>query len=277
MVAKVSLNNPAGRLYSILSRAKTAGGANVLSNFASAFGTPPENVPQIMLNFGLLGLTVDEISEQLKRINAMDTLDIYLESVPSLKSALSIQNLATNWAGYKDLLRDDDLKTLQHCSKDLAKFSSETVLSEEQLTDFKTKIDALYEELFQSTELEPELKRVVLEHLESIRRAIHDYRIKGIRPLEEALCVTALTLHQVPSQPAEKESDKPEKPEEAETQKSEPLMERVRGAIDDGLKMINFINLLYPWLVAVKHHYPQLKEGVELIEKILLFKNGPQV
>ena len=132
---EISLNNPAGRLYSILSRAKTAGGTTVRNNFASAFGAPSENVPQVIMNFGLLGLAVDEVSEQLKRINAIDTLEIYSESVPFLKSALSVQNLGTNWEGYKNLLRDEDLRALRFCSKDLAKESLEEALSEDQLKD----------------------------------------------------------------------------------------------------------------------------------------------
>jgi len=44
----VSLNNPAGRLHRILSRAKSAGQQHVLSAFASALEVPPTNIPEIL-------------------------------------------------------------------------------------------------------------------------------------------------------------------------------------------------------------------------------------
>jgi len=97
----VSLNNPAGRLHRILSRAKSAGQQHVLSAFASALEVPPTNIPEILVNLGQLGLAVDEVSEQLRRAND-DSLDLYLESVPHLKSALSIQTLGATWESYKN-------------------------------------------------------------------------------------------------------------------------------------------------------------------------------
>jgi hypothetical protein len=60
----VSLNNPAGRLHRILSRAKTSGQSTVLNAFAHAFEIPPTSVSEILLNLGQLGLAVDEVSEE---------------------------------------------------------------------------------------------------------------------------------------------------------------------------------------------------------------------
>jgi hypothetical protein len=203
------------------------------------------------------GLAVDEVSEELKRVNATDTLDLYLESAPQLKSALSIQHLGLGWESYKHQIRDEDLRALRYCSKELAKVSLDVVLSEEQIKDLKTKVEALYDDVFSSTDIEAELRRVILGHLDSIRRAIHIYRVEGIRPLAEALSITAVTLTQ-PQKKRKRGKSKPEKPK--------PTLDRLRQWVNDTMLMIKFWQFVHPILV---HHVPQLVEGVEKIKHLL--------
>jgi hypothetical protein len=256
----VSLNNPAGRLHRILSRAKSAGQANVLSAFASAFEIPSTNIPEVLMNLGRLGVAVDEVSEELRRVNATDTLELYLESAPQLKSALSIQNLGTAWESYKNHIRDEDLRALRYCSKDLSKLSFEEALSDEQIKDLKAKVETLYEDVLSSTDLEAQLRRVILGHLDSIRRAIHNYRVEGIRPLAEALSITVFSLAE-PRKKKRRKSSKPEKPR--------PTLDKVRKFVADASQAIKFWNLVQPMLEHAKAHLPQLAEGVEKIKHLL--------
>lgn len=185
----ISLNNPAGRLFSVLSRAKTSGASTYLLAYSHAFDVPRDDVSQIFLKLGQLGLAIDEIIEQMKLIDSKH-LNTYLESVPHLKAAVSVVQLAMNWDSGRSI-RDEDLRALKYCSTDLSEFSREEELSHEQIQELKTDVDEIYEKVLKTGELDRELKRVVLEHLEAIRRAIHDYRIRGIRPVIEAVGMTA--------------------------------------------------------------------------------------
>lgn len=259
MVNDISLNNPAGRLHRILSRAKSAGQATVLSAFAHAFEIPPANIHEVLMNLGRLGLAVDEVSEELRRVNATDTLELYLESAPQLKSALSIQQLGAAWESYKNSIRDEDLRALRYCSKELSKLSLEEVLSDEQIKDLKTKVEALYEDVINSTDIEAELRKVMLGHLDSIRQAIHNYRVEGIRPLAQALSITALSL----AEPHKKKNrkSKPEKPK--------PTLDKIRQFVKDTILVIRFWRLVQPMLVHAKDHLPQLAERVESIKHLL--------
>jgi hypothetical protein len=257
---EANVNNAAGRLHKILSRAKSSGAPHVLNAFATAFDLPNTEVSQVLLNLGRLGLSVDEVSEELKRINATETLALYLDSVPHLKSALSLQNLGMTWETFKNHIRDEDLRALLYCSKDLAKFSHEEVLSDQQLKDLKTKVEELYENVFSSTDVEPELRRVILGHLESIKQAIHDYRIAGLRPLAEALSITALTL----VEPRKKKRGK------SKTDKQKPTLDKIRQFVKDTMLMINFWKLTHPMLVYAKDHLPQLVDKLEKAKDFLL-------
>jgi hypothetical protein len=177
---------------------------------------------------------------------------------------LSIQSLGNAWEGYKNHIRDEDLRALQYCSRALSKLSFEEVLSDEQIKDLKTKVEALYEDVLGSTDVEPQLRRVILGHLDSIRRAIHNYRVAGIRPLAEALSITAVTL----SEPRKKTKRSKSKPD-----KSKPLKDKLRHFVSEVMRLINFWRLVHPLLVAVKDHAPQI---AETYDKIKDFLNPPQ-
>jgi hypothetical protein len=266
----VALNNPAGRLYSALSRIKAAGGATIQHAFATALEIPQDDMTRIHLNVGLLGLAVDEVSEQLRRINASETLEIYLESVPRLRTALSLHQFGTNWDNYKNLIRDEDLKTLRFCSKELSKVSLEVELSDEQLKQLKTQVDTLYEEVLTSNELEPGLRRVVLEHLKSILEALHEYRIRGLRPVAEALTITAVTLSAASKKRKRKKarlvaSDGVDKTKP----QTKPLFDRLIEGVKNGMVIINLGKIVYPWAISAKDHWPQIVEGLSNIGRSL--------
>ena len=257
----VSLNNPAGRLYEALSSARDKGATNILTAFATALGENPKDPARVFLKVGMLYQAIDEVSEQLKPLNDADFLDLYLESVPRLKAALNIISFNAAWESHKNLIRDEDLKTLKYCSAKLSKASFEPALSEEQIADLKNKVAALYEEVLKSKELDPQLQRLVLDHLEAIRRAIHDYKVRGIRPIAEALSITMLTLvvNDPEKEPVTDESNSDEKP------KSKTTMDKVRQFIKDATVVIGFWNLVFP----PQTHLPQLVEAFEKIKGYL--------
>jgi hypothetical protein len=260
----VSLNNPAGRLHRILSRAKSSGQPTLLGAFAHALEIPPTNISEILANLGQLGLAVDQVSEALKRINDTDNLEEYLDSAPHLKSALSIQSLGATWESYKNHIRDEDLRALRYCSKALSKKSLEVALSEEQIKQLKEGAEALYEDVLSSTDVDPQLRGVILGHIDSILRAIHEYRIKGLRPLAEALSITGLTLTSVPEvKPTEEDSPTDSK------RKKRTAVENVRQWVKDTMLAIKFWHLVSPLIFATGTHVPQLTEGIKIVKDLL--------
>jgi hypothetical protein len=92
-----------------------------------------------------------------------------------------------------------------------------------------------------------------LEHLESIRRAIHDYTVTGIRPLAEALSFTWTTVavaHTTSNEP-------------------KPVLTKVREFLNDSMLVINYWKLVHPLLAVGYSYAPQIIEGYEKIRHLL--------
>jgi hypothetical protein len=264
--SSVSQNNPAGRTYCVLHRAKNSGKRTFLEAFAHALEIPSDKVTDVFLNLGLLGAAIDEVAKQLERVGATETLKLYSESVPHLKSAISLQQLGTVWESARNLIRDEDLRALRFCSKELALLSPEEALSDDQIKELKTDVDELYESVFKSTELETELKQVILGHLDSILQAIHHYRVKGLRPIAEALTITAVTLDGAAKKQKRSRSRK-HKVKTDQVIQHQSLLDSAVKKVKKMMVLIKFGKLVWPWAAKVHEHWPQITDSIEKIEE----------
>jgi len=189
-------NNPAGRLHGILSAALPCrNNKPAREAWASVFRIEPTATGDLLYLLaqliGLLQLT----RQRIEQIDQLDR-DLYFQPIKKLEKAFATMNLDVPWNNFKSNIDDATMVGLAFCSDTLSKYHSEELIEKEVLEDLLTDVESLVQTVLAST-LTPELKTVLVENLENIRRAILEYRIRGADGLLRALetSVGALVRH----------------------------------------------------------------------------------
>lgn len=191
-------NNGAKRLLQILERAKTITGGNSqlsgLEAWAEVFDIPKPDSKDIPLEFeetvvsSILQLRklVDEVEEELRRFEGLD-LELYLRPFSRLRYVTRLAFLTNNnFYSVLAQLTEGDMTVLAFCVAKMAELPAEPIITEEQLKELSEDVNALYAQVLESS-LENELRTIILDRLQSIKIAIHQYHIRGIVRLREEL------------------------------------------------------------------------------------------
>jgi hypothetical protein len=183
----VERDNPAGRLWHILNEAKQKGPDKKVRNvWAEIFDLNPEADSQILEKTSLLIGLLIEVKRSIE--NAKDlNQDLYLERLPRIEEAFLSVRLTDQWKAFDNRLDGTTMLSLKHCSDALSNRSSEAVIEEDELRELRSDVQALIDRILDDSELDPELRRILLDHLEIIRRAIINYKVHGSDGLQEAI------------------------------------------------------------------------------------------
>jgi len=189
-------DNAAKRLVEILQRAKSTeiSNAPTVVGWARVFGIVTESTNEISEQeefevgrrlIQVYGL-IDEIETQLLSINGLNH-SLYLRSFPRIRSVCRLSTFKEgSLINVMGQLSDADLTVLEFCGHELSKYYSERVVDPDQLKDLTVRIDSLFDEI-EGSNLPKELEQFLLTQLETIRRSIQEYRIRGLERLKEAL------------------------------------------------------------------------------------------
>lgn len=190
-------NNAANRVLNILEEARVAASKNASQSgyrvWAEVFNisiegnsVPPEAEETVTSSVLQLRKLIDEVEEGLRRFEGLD-LELYLKPFPRLREVTRLSLLpSTNFYANLTQLTEGDMTVLAFCAAKIAELPSEPVVTEEQLKELLEDVNALYDQVLESS-LESELKRIILGQLNGIRTAIHEYHIRGIARLREEL------------------------------------------------------------------------------------------
>ena len=102
---------------------------------------------------------------------------------------LSIMNAKSHdWgsAGFKSHEVDKALDKLESLTFRLSDYHSEEPIKTEELDSLKKKLDSL-EKMVSNSNIDAELKTVILDQIEFIRRAIYEYKMRGVKALKESV------------------------------------------------------------------------------------------
>jgi hypothetical protein len=187
------LNNPAARVHEVLARAKSIRSSTIIEGYLGTFGLNKEQFGELFRLLGLLDKEAEEVARLLKDLNETSQFDFYMESLPSIKNCLLIQHFGAPWEQFKTSIRAEDLKTLRFCSDTLSKKHPEKTASAEELSAILDKVNSLYDQIATSS-IEANLRSLMLDQLESIRRAVHEYRVRGIEGLRQAVADSAFII-----------------------------------------------------------------------------------
>jgi hypothetical protein len=178
--------NPAERLFLILKKArKEPDNKPIKQVWADILGVSPFDARVVLIRLSDLMELFIETKKRLQ--DYQDTnKSLFLNPLGKIDQALSITNLDQSWGGVKTLLNETVMHNLQHCSNALSRVSTENRIEINELEKLRNDIESLVGKTIDS-EFSEDLKQIIINNLENIRRAILAYEIHGISGLKRAL------------------------------------------------------------------------------------------
>ena len=118
---------------------------------------------------------------------------LYRRSLPSIHTAIAVVQLSQNWGSCKNLIGEKVLADLEHTAEFLRSKGHHDIpedeitrLSEGNLADLDREAAELFS-LIEDSELDEYLRDYLLANIDNIRRAIAEFRIRGIEGLRQAV------------------------------------------------------------------------------------------
>lgn len=179
-------DNPAGRVYLVLRDAPSPTLSKLLIRDAWARLLNIEsssNTVEIYRQLGLLTSELDRAERLLRETPHFD--EAYIEDFPALRKGLAPQNLGVTWDHVQTSLHPGTLKGLKLAALQLSHTYSQGRIKDDEYEEIKKAVDEAFNYVVAS-EIDYELRVVLLDLLETIRRALADYRIRGTAGLREA-------------------------------------------------------------------------------------------
>jgi hypothetical protein len=179
-------DNPAGRLYGLLSELRNQDGAlPAWQGWAAVLDTAsPEATFE---QYAAVPQLPDQIRAQLDRANPKD--------IPALTSELdNIKNVLSDFSMFGSQLVNTLQRIPDACLAQLNAVSSvlTTLLGTEELSDeiqgqIRDQITTLLEEIGQAADLDDELRLFLADHLHGMLRGLSAFKITGLEPLRRSV------------------------------------------------------------------------------------------
>jgi hypothetical protein len=181
--------NPAGRLHALLGKAKSGSG-NAIDLWAKVFDITETDVSkkQIEVIHALLQMRqlIDETEQRLRAIEGLH--ERYFRPFGRIRNVIlqSFAALQADIQGQMNQVSEGDMTTLEFCSEKLETQHTEPLIDEDQLQAILVDVNALFDEV-KASDFDADLKSFILDGIESIRRAIFEFRIRGPERIKEAI------------------------------------------------------------------------------------------
>jgi len=189
----VATNNSAGRLYAILSSLIKLQGSNTAMNAVlQSLGRDSGGLLEFYRSLIELSKLVDQAESEL-RATADIQHELYLAPFPRIRKALAINMPEATWQTFSVHITESDVTVLGFCAEALSRSNAENLIDDQELSELREDVDGLAERVMASS-IDQELKVILLGQLELLRRAIFDYRIRGVVRLQEALAASLGTI-----------------------------------------------------------------------------------
>ena len=148
-----------------------------------------------------LVLLDDLFAQSQAAIAAIPSLDPprYLRYFPAARKGLLSARLdqdSRRYAPFQESLSDIVLQSVEFCGLRIAEEFPELVIPADDLAELEARLNSLFAYTARA-DLDPQLRAVSLDILQTLRAAVADYRIHGARGLQEAVeqAIGKLTVH----------------------------------------------------------------------------------
>ena len=183
---QLQLTNPARRLHAFLVRAKTLKGNSLTHEMlAEWFEVPKGNMAEIFEKFSSFLRLIEDTKRHLSNIDDPNK-DNFMKCIPPIQGTFDKINLDNQWQHYASKPTESDLALLALAGQALDKYHREALISGATLNEIRDETTALFDTVNQS-DIHSELKVIILDLLETIRRSISDYKIRGAEGLKKSV------------------------------------------------------------------------------------------
>jgi hypothetical protein len=188
-------NNSAHRLLKILQEASQQPENKPIQEvWANLFQTETADTPWIFRNLSALFDSTEEIERLVKRIPDKNHA-LFLKCLTPIRKGLSYPHMGNPWQSVRTCFAPEHLHGLEFCSDLLTEYYPEDQISGGELDEITKGINELFAEVNNSA-IDAKLKALLLDLLETIRRCIAEYQIRGSKGIREAVTVALDTLSQ---------------------------------------------------------------------------------
>jgi hypothetical protein len=180
------LENPAKRLYTLLSVAKKQDGKKRVGEvWAFVLGIEASNQGELLVGIADVIHLVDKVK---RSITSLDDANhgLLLERFGNVETLFANLNLNQTWEHGQRYLDETTMYSLRVCSDVLSRDIGNKEISVEELQKLQSDVEDLLNTVL-STDFDAELRSVLIENLEAIRRSIIGYRINGVDGMRQAL------------------------------------------------------------------------------------------
>lgn len=183
--------NKAQRLCKILESTKAHAKKNgnqyntINHVWAAVFEIEPTDTLLIYKKIGLLSENLDWTEQRIEASDIKRKED-NTRNLPRIRKALNHNNIAGPWQTIEAQLNEQTLTDLQHTANRLAELQPENEIPAEYLNELIGEIEAL-SQLLAESDLDQELREVLLDLLETARQIMSDYRIRGSDAIKDII------------------------------------------------------------------------------------------
>jgi hypothetical protein len=177
---------PVGRLHNLLQAAlQQSEQKSIRQVWAAVLGIPENDHAAILFGIAETIILVREAKEAISRLEGVNT-ELYLKPFPQIERVFSNSNLDRPWNSARSPLDAATMYGLQIGSDAVSRVAPEPALTPDDLTAIQEKVDALYDQVI-AADLPQQLRSIVLERLDEIRRALKNYLLWGTKGLARAV------------------------------------------------------------------------------------------
>lgn len=186
MSTTATTTNAGKRLYAILRAIKDAKPqGNVGTLLSSVLDIPSDDVAGIYRHYASLLTLVDDVENRLKALDDPNR-EHYLKCFTAFKNATHGAALQSAPTQIQNQISESDLSLLNLAGQRLDQVQTELLLSKSEVASLQSDAAALFQKI-SASDLPAELKIVILDLLESVRRTLSEYQIRGAEGLKRVL------------------------------------------------------------------------------------------
>ncbi|HJQ30912.1 MAG TPA: hypothetical protein VJ866_01960 [Pyrinomonadaceae bacterium] len=188
-------DNPAERLYNLLTKASAMEGGRVSRVLSEVLGIEIDSHDEFCSAVIEFWRLFDDVIDRLSLVEDIDE-EIFIKPIHRLRGAVPLMHLNGPWDSYKSAISDVDMRSLKHAIHELRRQPFPPKIEEDVLDKLEEDVAGLYDRIdeAEATDVPEELRTVILEGLWEILSAIRQHNARGATPLHRALLVNIGSL-----------------------------------------------------------------------------------
>jgi len=180
------MSNPAATLCEILDRIFVdRRDKTVRQAWAIEFNVSPEDTGSLFYLLSKVNQSLEEIKSKLVAMPGFDS-SIILEPLANLGTGICFPNLDQPIGSIGHYYNDQVKLSLKIASSYYSKQEIQPHIPEEQRAEIKAEIESLFD-FISKCDMDPELRYILLDLIETMRRALAEFQIRGNQSLQDVL------------------------------------------------------------------------------------------